>query len=135
MSNLRHATLTWNGGLAFSGRAPNGTQITVDGDGLTGISPMITLLCAAAGCTGADVVSILEKMRVGLQALRIEITGTRREEDPKRYLALHLIFHITAATIDEAKAKRAIDLSIEKYCSVMASLAPDMKITYAVQLG
>ncbi|HWA15178.1 MAG TPA: OsmC family protein [Gemmatimonadales bacterium] len=135
MSNLRHATLTWNSGLAFTGGAPGGTQITVDGDGLTGISPMVTLLCAAAGCTGADVVSILEKMRVGLQALRIEITGTRREEDPKRYLALHLVFHITAAAIDQAKARRAIDLSIEKYCSVMASLAPDMKIGYDVQLG
>jgi putative redox protein len=135
MSNLRHATLTWNSGLAFTGGAPNGTQITVDGDSLTGISPMITLLCAAAGCTGADVVSILEKMRAGLQALKIEITGTRREEDPKRYLALHLIFHVTAASLDETRAKRAIDLSIEKYCSVMASLAPDMKITYEVKLG
>lgn len=135
MSNLRHATLTWNSGLAFTGGAPGGTQITVDGDGVTGISPMIALLCAAAGCTGADVVSILEKMRVGLQALRIEITGTRRETDPKRYLALHLIFHITAAAIDQDKARRAIDLSIQKYCSVMASLAPDMAISYDVQLG
>lgn len=135
MSNLRHATLTWTSGLAFTGGAAGGTQITVDGDGATGISPMITLLCAAAGCTGADVVMILEKMRVGLQSLRIEITGTRRETDPKRYLALHLIFHITAASLDQEKARRAIDLSIQKYCSVIASLAPDMAISYDVQLG
>jgi putative redox protein len=135
MSNLRHATLTWTSGLAFTGGAAGGTQITVDGDGVRGISPMITLLCAAAGCSGADVVSILEKMRVGLQAFRIEITGTRREEEPKRYLALHLVYHITATAIDQVKAKRAIDLSIEKYCSVMASLAPDIAISYDVQLG
>ncbi len=135
MSNLRHATLTWTSGLAFTGGVPGGQQITVDGDSTTGISPMITLLCAAAGCTGADVVSILEKMRVGLQSFRIEITGTRREEEPKRYLALHLIFHITATAIDHAKARRAIDLSIEKYCSVIASLASDMAISYDVQLG
>jgi putative redox protein len=135
MSNLRHATLTWTSGLAFTGGAKDGQQMTVDGDGITGVSPMITLLIAAAGCSGADVVSILEKMRVGLQSFRIEITGTRRLEDPKRYTALHLVYHITGAAIDHARAKRAIDLSIEKYCSVMHSLAPDIAISYDLQLG
>ncbi len=135
MSSLRHATLAWTSGLAFEGGAPGGPSVTIDGDSTLGPSPMVTLLLAAAGCTGADVVSILEKMRVGLSGLRIEVTGTRREEQPKRYVALHLVFHVAGRELDETKARRAIDLSLEKYCSVVHSLAPDIAITYELVLG
>jgi putative redox protein len=134
MSNLRHASLTWTSGLAFTGGAQEGPSIVIDGDSAQGPSPMITLLLAAAGCSGADVVSILEKMRVGLTGLRIEITGTRREEEPRRYVALHLVFHLAGRDIDETRARRAIDLSLEKYCSVVHSLAKDIAITYALVL-
>jgi putative redox protein len=134
MSNLRHASLTWTSGLAFTGGAQEGPSIVIDGDSAQGPSPMITLLLAAAGCSGADVVSILEKMRVGLTGLRIEITGTRREEEPRRYVALHLVFHLAGRDIDETRARRAIDLSLEKYCSVVHSLAKDITITYALVL-
>ncbi len=135
MSNLRHATLTWTNGLAFEGGAPDGPSVTIDGDAAQGPSPMITLLLAAAGCTGADVVSILEKMRVGLSSFRIEVTGTRREEQPKRYVALHLVFHLAGRDLDETRARRAINLSLEKYCSVVHSLARDIAITYDLVLG
>jgi putative redox protein len=135
MSNLRHATLTWTHGLAFQGGATDGPPVTIDGDSALEPSPMITLLLAAASCSGADIVSILEKMRVGLTALRIEVTGTRREMEPKRYVALHFLFHLTGRSLDETKARRAIDLSLEKYCSVVASLAPDIAISYDVALG
>ncbi|MEO8139624.1 MAG: OsmC family protein [Gemmatimonadota bacterium] len=135
MSNLRHATLAWTQGLAFHGGAPDGPSITIDGDSITGPGPMVTLLLAAAGCTGADVVSILEKMRAGLASLRIEVTGTRREEIPKRYVALHLVFHLAGRDLDEIRARRAIDLSLEKYCSVVHSLAPDIPVTYDVVVG
>lgn len=134
MSTPRHATLTWTGGLAFEGGAPAGPPVTIDGDGAQGPSPMVALLLAAAGCSGADVVSILEKMRVGLSSLRIEITGTRREEVPARYVALHLTFHLAGSGLDAAGARRAIDLSLAKYCSVVHSLAPDIAITSDVVL-
>jgi putative redox protein len=134
MSNLRHATLIWTRGLVFEGGGPDGPSVVIDGDSVAGPSPMVALLLAAASCTGADVVSILEKMRVGLATLRIEITGTRREELPKRYLALHLFFHLAGRDLDETKARRAISLSLEKYCSVVHSLAPDIAITYDVVL-
>lgn len=134
MSNLRHATLTWTNGLAFTGGAPDGPSIVVDGDSVLGPSPMVALLLAAAGCSGADVVSILEKMRLGFTGLRIEITGTRREAEPKRYVAIHLVFHVAGRTLDETKVRRAIDLSLEKYCSVVHSLAKDIAITSALVL-
>ena len=59
----------------------------------------------------------------------------RREQDPKRYTALHLEYHLAGEGLDEGRARRAIDLSLEKYCSVMASLAPDTKITYGLTLA
>jgi putative redox protein len=96
---------------------------------------MLTLLLAAAACTGSDVVVVLEKMRVDLRELRIEVAGTRREEEPRRYVAIHLDYHLGGQGIDPAKARRAIDLSLEKYCSVIHSLAPDIAVTYALSLG
>jgi putative redox protein len=96
---------------------------------------MLALLLAAASCTGSDVVVILQKMRVKLRELRIEAEGTRREQEPRRYIALHLDYRIAGEGLDEARARRAIDLSLEKYCSVVHSLAPDIAITYALSLA
>jgi putative redox protein len=135
MSNLRYATLTWTRGLVFEGGAPGGPTIVIDGNSEAGPSPAVTLLLAAASCSGADVVLILEKMRAGLSEFRIEVQGTRQEEDPKRYVAMHFSFRLRGVGVDEARARRAIDLSIKKYCSVMHSLARDIAITYSLDLG
>jgi putative redox protein len=131
----KRAAVVWQQGLRFTGSEPGGPAITVDGDNATGPGPMLTLLLAVAACSGSDVVVILEKMRVNLRGLRIEVAGTRREEEPRRYLAIHLDYHLGGEGIDPAKARRAIDLSLEKYCSVIHSLAPDIAITYALSLG
>jgi putative redox protein len=108
---------------------------TIDGDNAAAPGPMLTLLLAAAACTGADVVAILEKMRVPPRELRIEASGARREQEPRRYTAIHLEYHVVGDGIDEVKARRAIDLSITKYCSVVHSLAPDIRITHGLTLG
>jgi putative redox protein len=131
----KHATLTWQEGLRFVGGDPGGPAITVDGDNQSGPGPMLTLLLAAAACTGSDVVAILQKMRVSFQEFRIEISGTRREEEPRRYVAVHLDYWLRGEDLDPAKARRAIELSLEKYCSVFHSLAPDIAVTYALSLG
>jgi putative redox protein len=96
---------------------------------------MLTLLLAAAACTGSDIAVILEKMRVKLRELRIDISGIRREEEPRRYLAIHLDYRLAGEGIDQVRARRAIDLSLDKYCSVIHSLAPDIAVTYALTLG
>lgn len=132
----KHAILEWSGeGLQFEGGEPNGPRVTIDGDNAVAPGPMLMLLLAAASCSASDVVIILKKMQVALASLRIEAAGVRREHEPRRYLSMHLVFHITGGGIDETKARRAIDLSIEKYCSVMHSLAPDLAITYDLRLG
>jgi putative redox protein len=131
----KRATLTWQQGLEFVGEAPDGLVTTIDGDNKAGPGPMLTLLLAAAACSGSDVVVILGKMREQLKGLRIEVEGVRREEEPRRYVAIHLDYRLEGAGLDPSKARRAIDLSLEKYCSVIHSLAPDIAITYALSLG
>jgi putative redox protein len=107
----------------------------IDGDNAAAPGPMLTLLLAAAACTGADVVVILQKMRVPIRSLRIEASGVRRETEPRRYLSLHFDFQVIAEGLDEARMRRAVDLSLTKYCSVVNSLAPDIAVTYGITLG
>lgn len=131
----KQVSVSWEGGLRFRGGEPGKPTTLVDGDNAEAPGPMLTLLLAAAGCTGSDVVVILEKMRIKLQELRIEISGVRREEEPRRYTALHLDYYLKGKGLDEAKARRAIELSIQKYCSVLHSLAPDLQITHGLTLA
>jgi putative redox protein len=129
----REVSVEWQGaGLLFEGRAGERPPVVVDGDTQRAMSPMELLLLAAGTCTGADVVHILAKQRVVLRRLAIALSGTRRETEPRRYLAIHYRFTVAGDGVDDAKVRRAIDLSLEKYCSVVASLAPDMQVTYDV---
>jgi len=133
--HLRVVELVWRGGMRFEGGVPGGPTVLTDADAVESPSPMHQLLLAVASCSGADVVSILEKMRVTLRDFRMEVRGTRRAEIPRRYVDIHLTFHLAGDGIDESKARRAIDLSIERYCSVIHSLAPDIPISYDLVLG
>ena len=60
---------------------------------------------------------------------------TGRDEPPRRYTALRLRFRVRGEALAEAKVRRAIDLSLEKYCSVMHSLAPDIRVSYELDLA
>jgi putative redox protein len=131
----KHVTITWTEGMRFEGGAAGGPMTVTDGNGVAGPSPVMTLLVAVAGCTGSDVISILQKMRQNVAAFRIEISGVRRAEEPRRFLSIHLVYHLAGEALEESKVRRAIDLSLEKYCSVTHSLAPDIAITYDVALA
>ena len=131
----KQVELTWEGGQAFRGGVPGGPQALVDGHGVAAPSPVDQLLLAAASCSGIDVVLILEKMRATITRFRIEVAGERRAEAPRRILAIHFRFLISGEGIDDTKLRRAVDLSIEKYCSVIHSLAPDIRITYDAVVG
>lgn len=135
MPETKRVVLTWQEGLRFTGGAPEGPSTIIDGENVAAPGPMLTLLLAAASCSGSDVVGILRKMRVQLRQLRIDVTGVRREQEPRRYTAIHFDYHMAGEGLDQAKAARAIDLSLEKYCSVVHSLAPDIAITYALTLA
>jgi putative redox protein len=131
----KRVAVVWEGGMRFRGGEPGGPTTLVDADNADAPGPMLTLLLAAAACTGADVVAILEKMRAGLESLRIEVTGARREEVPRRFVSIRFAFHARGGALDEAKVRRAITLSLEKYCSVVHSLAPDIAVEYDLHLA
>jgi putative redox protein len=131
----KRATLTWQQDLRFLGSSPEVPPVTLDGDNVVGPGPMLALLLAAASCTGSDVVLMLQKMRERLGELRIDVAGVRREEEPRRYVSIHLDYWVKGDGLDPAKVRRAIDLSLEKYCSVIHSLAPEIAITYALSLA
>ncbi len=133
-AQAKRVTLTWEGKLVFRGGEPGGPIATIDGDNAAAPGPMLTLLLAAASCSASDVVLLLEKMRVTLTHFRVEASGERRETEPRRYTAMHLEYHLRGDGLDEAKARRAIELSITKYCSVIHSLAPDIRLTHGLTL-
>lgn len=138
MSNTKRIMLKWKGeGLLFEGfgGAPDTPPIILDGEVREGPTPMDALLIACAGCAGADVVSILKKMKVTLENVSVEITGDRRTEHPKRYTALKYLFRIVGEGLDASKAERAVNLSLEKYCSVLHSLNPDIQLEHEIELA
>jgi len=135
--STRAVRLDWTGeGLRFraNGTEPVAPTVEIDPDSQTGPSPMLVLLMAAGGCTGADVVAILEKMKVGLESLSIDVVGKRRDEHPKCYEAVKFSFRISGRELKMAKAERAVQLSLEKYCSVIHSLAPHIDVEHEIEL-
>jgi putative redox protein len=135
VAKTAEVSMRWLRDLQFEGSGVGRPQIAVDGDSKTATSPVELLLLAAATCTASDVVIILQKQRVKLESLQILMHGTRRDTEPRRYTAIAFHFTVRGEGADQVKVRRAIDLSLEKYCSVVASLAPDIAISYDVAIG
>lgn len=90
---------------------------------------MQMLLLSVAACMGIDIKMILEKSRVPLEQLEIETIGERAEEPPRRYLKVEIVCRVAGPAPEDAdKVRRAVDLSKDKYCSVLHSLDPAMHI-------
>ena len=116
---------TWRGEHRFEA-GPEGRTALVDADSKTAPGPVETLLNAIATCSGVDVLDILSKRRTPVDRFVVDVTATRRTEAPRRVERVEIIFTIDGAGIAAEDAERAIQLSFEKYCSVAASLAPDI---------
>ena len=100
-----------------------------------GVSPMETLLMAAAGCSSIDVVLILEKMRQEASNIEIEVTAERvKKEDASYYKTIHLDF-ILEGDLKESKVYQAIELSVTKYCSVIKILEYSAIVTAAFSIN
>jgi putative redox protein len=100
-----------------------------------GVRPMQMLLMALGGCSAIDIISILKKQRQEIEDLKITVDGER--EDVKDGAALFETIHVNfmiKGKIDKEKAQRAVDLSMQKYCSVSKTLELRAKITYTVEV-
>lgn len=131
------ATLRWTGqGLVFQGSSDGGPEVVVDSGNVEGASPMRLLLFSVAGCMAIDVVMILEKSRVALETLEVDVSGVRAIDPPRKFESLRLTYRVTGpGPEDEAKLQRAVDLSRDKYCSVLHTLRPDLDLDIRIQRG
>ncbi len=130
-----------NDAVHFEG-ASDTTAVRVDidgspdigGEGL-GARPMELVLMALGSCSALDLVSILKKQRQQIDDITIEVEGQRREAIPTIFTAIHISFSLKG-TIDQAKAEKAAELAVKKYCSVHDMLAAGgVDITYDIQIG
>ncbi len=126
--------VVWQEGLRFVGLPPSGHAVLMDGAKEvggedSGPRPTELLLIALGGCTGMDVVSILQKMRTPPRRFWIEIHAERNDQHPKAVKRVRLTYF--AEGVPEENLRRAAELSQERYCSVAHSLAAEL--TFAVQ--
>jgi len=118
-------------GKVFEGMNSLGGKVIVNADkdsNAGGVSPMEMVLVGLAGCSSSDVVVILEKQKEPLTALDVTVKAERAEGYPAVFTAINLSY--TASGVSAEKLQKAVDLSMEKYCSVAAMLSKTAKISY-----
>jgi putative redox protein len=133
MSDKHTIKTTWQGGLAFEADV-NGHKVIMDapeagGGQNSGPSPKKLMLVALSGCTGMDVVSILQKMRVEIESVEIEVQGDVRDEHPKHYNKMHVIYTFKGKNLPLDKLEKAVKMSEETYCGVRAVYSKVMEVT------
>ena len=109
-----------------------GNKIQMDGSTENGHGPKALLLSALAGCSGIDVVDILTKMRMEFSDFTIEVEADQTEEHPKVFKDIHIVYKMKTAPENEDKIRKAIDLSLQKYCGVSAMLRKNSRIDYSI---
>lgn len=132
----KSVSLKWSGqGKRFDGGPEGVPTSVVDGSSKAGPSPMDHLLLAAAGCMAIDVLDILTKSRVTVEALDVSVEGERADTTPKRFTSISMSFKLRGPTsADRPKVERAVNLSRETYCSVLHTLRPDLDLLFEVHL-
>ncbi len=129
------ATVKLLEGVSFSGVSGSGHSVVMDGSPdfggqNRGMRPMEMLLLGLGGCSAFDVVHILRKGRQDVAGCTVEIEARRAESDPKVFTRIHLHFLVRGRELSEARVKRAIELSAQKYCSASIMLAKTAEITH-----
>lgn len=122
------ATIRWMQDAMFLGESGSGHTVVMDGPESSGgrnigIRPMEMLLLGLGGCSAFDVVTILRKSRVDVSGCVAEVDAVRADAIPAVFEKIHLHFIVSGRGMEEAKVKRAVDLSAEKYCSASIMLA------------
>ena len=114
-------TTVWHKDHEFTSSLDHNT-IKIDGARKNGSGPKALLLAGLGGCSGIDVVDILKKMRVDFSGFSIEVKAAQTEELPKVYKDIYIAYKVKTDIENEDKVRKAIDLSLEKYCGVSAML-------------
>ena len=117
-------TTKWTQKSQFETDNPSGYKFTMfdksqDNGDVVGFAPKALMLSSLAGCSGLDVVSLLEKMRAEVAEFYIEVSGELTDEHPKYYHKVKVDYHFSDTNLQEDKIKKAVNLSVTKYCGVM----------------
>lgn len=132
-----HVTVKHVGGMAFEGVGQSGeiTKISssVADTEHVGASPMELVLMGVAGCSGIDIVGILEKMRVSHKRFEISVEGERAQDHPRVFTNIQVVYKFWGS-LPEDKVRRAIELSFEKYCSVIHTVNKVAQVTYRLEI-
>ncbi|MEA1787251.1 OsmC family protein [Arenibacter sp. GZD96] len=124
MGAKNHITTKWLGNMAFESTNPSGLHLKIDaspddgGDG-DGFRPKALMLSGLAGCSGLDIAMLIKKMKLEVADFHIETIANLTEEHPKYYDAVTIEYHFYGNNLKEDKLKKAVALSVEKYCGVM----------------
>lgn len=130
--------LNWHEGMHFSTEI-NGHTIHLDADESNGGNndgprPKPLMLAALAGCTGMDVINILERMKVKPESFHVKLSGSLSEEHPKQYTSMHIIYEFKGADLPMDKLEKAVNLSQEKYCGVSAMYRKFLNLTHEIKI-
>ncbi len=121
-----------HGNLNFKGTNERGQSMQFSGD-KHAVSPMESVLMAAAACSSIDVEMLLKKMRQEVQSIKVEVSSERVDAVPSVFSNIHL-HYIISGDVKEEKAKKAVVMSIDQYCSVSMMLAKSVEITHSFEV-
>lgn len=127
-------TMRWDGDHRFSFGRDGGHAVQIDSDGVAGPSPVDALVGAFASCVSTDIVDILAKRRTPVEELVINAEGVRADAVPARIMSLELTVRLRGTGVERVHAERAIDLAVNKYCSVGSSLDPAIPVSWTLEL-
>lgn len=131
--------IRWIENAAFMAETGSGHALVVDGSAEIGgrnlgPRPMELMLLSTGTCASMDVVAILKKSRQQMTGCEVKLSGTRADGIPQPFTAIHLHFIISGIALSDSIVKRAVQLSVEKHCSALNSLAPSVTITHAYEI-
>ena len=135
-TNNAKATVRFSGEDLFVGLSPSGHALPIETDSTRNrtAGPRELLLFALGGCTGVDVISILQKKRQHVTDYRIEVSGERRQEHPRAYTRMFVKHIVRGRGVSEKAVADAIELSDKKYCSVAATLRGTAEIITSYEI-
>ncbi|MEK6745333.1 MAG: OsmC family protein [Nitrospirota bacterium] len=133
------AKVTLVANMHFSGSSSSGHMLAMDADDGSGgqnkgFRPMELLLVGFGGCSGMDVISILRKKRQNITGLEMNVKGEKADSYPHVYKEVHIEYVVKGKGVEKEAVERAVNLSLEKYCSVGATLAKAGKITHSYRI-
>jgi putative redox protein len=127
---LTEISAAWKGEMTFIGKNASGGMVQMGAlDGKPGVGPMQLLLVSLAGCTGADIISILQKKRVQLSDMEVKVRAKRANKYPMIWTDIHITYLIWGENIQPKDVEQAIQLSEDKYCSVGIMLGKSAALT------